>query len=279
VTIDVLLGDARAGSPHVANRIVIVIDVLRAATSVAVALSHGARAVRPFLTVEAALAEAAAQESAHDRDAFCLAGERHAVRIAGFDIGNSPLEMTRERVEGKTMLFTTTNGTAALAETRLAPARFFAAFVNVSATVQAVTKALVAHHDIGGVTIVCAGQAGTLALEDVVCAGRLARQLTTSHATLRLTDRARVAVAAETPYRSSLRALATDASHAVTLASGGFAADVEFCLQTDGVPLAVHMIGQELLAVASSEARSDSRIALHAPTQMPEQRQSAGRSS
>lgn len=261
MSIDVLLGDARAATPDVADRIVIVIDVLRAATSVAVALSSGANDVRPFLSVAETLLAAEALASSVGRSALCLAGERHAVRIDGFDLGNSPLEMTRAAVGGKAMLFTTTNGTAALIATRAARASFFASFVNSTATVHAALSVFADAPTLTGFTIVCAGHEGALALEDVVCAGRLVRGLVAAHHTMTLTDRARVAVAAEAPYARSLSALAQDAGHARTLATNGFARDVEYCLAIDTVPTAVRFDGAVLAfadrSLNGEPARSD----------------------
>lgn|GEM_PF-150613 len=262
MSIDVLLGDAPSASSDVADRVVIVIDVLRAATSVAVALCNGASEVRPFLTVEETMFAAESLARSIGRSALCLAGERHAVRISGFDLGNSPLEMTRAIVEGKTMLFSTTNGTAALLATRGATASYLASFVNCAATVRAALSTFVECANATGFTIVCAGHEGVLALEDVVCAGRLVRGLSASRTVMPLSDRARVAVAVEAPFVQSLAALATAASHARTLSIGGFASDVEFCLTTDSVPVAVRFRGGALAiddGATGQDAANESR--------------------
>ena len=136
--IDVLLGEAQIAPADVADRVVVVIDVLRAATTVAAALDAGARAVIPFETVD----ETASRAKAYARGEVQLAGERRMVKIDGFDLGNSPAEYTAASVDGRTILYTTTNGTMALAATHGARSCFFAAFVNVAATVASASNAV-----------------------------------------------------------------------------------------------------------------------------------------
>ncbi len=109
--LDVFFGSGHLSAADMQGRVVLVIDVLRASTSIAVALAHGARAVIPFDSSDEVVARAEAFERAEVR----LAGERKMRPIAGFDLGNSPREFTRDTIEGKTVLMTTTNGTVARA--------------------------------------------------------------------------------------------------------------------------------------------------------------------
>lgn len=252
--IDVLLGEARSAPADVADRVVIVIDVLRAATTVAVALSNGAEAVRPFESVDETRAAAASATPA-----ALTAGEREMVRIPGFDLGNSPAEYSQNVVEGRTILFTTTNGTAALVASRDARVSFFAAFVNAECTVRAVMSALHAERGIAGVTIVCSGTDKQEALEDVVCAGRLARRLmeaaTDASTPMIAADSARVAMLAELPYAHSLAALRQDARHAHSLGAAGFASDVERCFALDSASVAIRFEQGVLFAVDATGAR------------------------
>ena len=94
----------------VSGRVAVVLDVLRASTTIAHALASGARAVIPFASTEEVVNRAKQLE----RREVILAGERNMAPIPGFDRGNSPREFTSEQVEGKTILMTTTNGTRAL---------------------------------------------------------------------------------------------------------------------------------------------------------------------
>ena len=110
--LDVFFGVQRSCSrPNVQGRLVAVIDVLRASTTIAIALANGARAVIPLRELRRGDHPLARASSARE---VRLAGERKMLPIPGFDFGNSPGEFTREAVEGKTILLTTTNGTGAL---------------------------------------------------------------------------------------------------------------------------------------------------------------------
>src|SRR3954447_24007137 len=96
------------------DQTVVVVDVLRATTTIVHALAAGARAVVPCLEVEEARQRAANLPAG----SAVLGGERQGLRIEGFDLGNSPTEYTPERVAGKTVVFTTTNGTRAMLHAR-----------------------------------------------------------------------------------------------------------------------------------------------------------------
>src|SRR5690349_17707919 len=96
------------------GRVAVVIDVLRASTTIAVALANGARNIIPCESGD----EVVVRAKSFERSDVLLAGERRMVAISGFELGNSPREFTREVVEGKTILFTTSNGTAALLATQ-----------------------------------------------------------------------------------------------------------------------------------------------------------------
>lgn len=145
----------------------VVIDVLRASTTIIHALAHGAEAVIPCLTVESATEQAAL----FPREARLTGGERHGVLIAGFDLGNSPLDYTPERVSGKTLIFTTTNGTRAMLQCQSADQVVIGAFVNRQAVVRFLTERK------QGIHLVCAGTDGQMTAEDILFAGAVASDL------------------------------------------------------------------------------------------------------
>ena len=163
--VDVLFGVQQLTPQDVQGRVVAVIDVLRASTTIAVALANDARAVLPFESSE----EMITRSKHLERASFLLAGERRMLKIEGFDLGNSPREHTREAVEGKTVLLTTTNGTKALLAVQGARDVVVASYVNLTAVSAMLRTALRGGHD---VTLVCAGQDRQFALEDAACAGR-----------------------------------------------------------------------------------------------------------
>jgi 2-phosphosulfolactate phosphatase len=151
---------------ELADGAVVVIDVLRATTVIAHALAAGAREVIPCLEVDEALQTAAKLQ----RDEAVLGGEREGLRIPGFDLGNSPDEFTPQSVGGKTLVFTTTNGTRAMMICKRARRVLTGAFVNATAVVEA----LAGEDDIH---LLCAGTRGEITREDVLCAGLLAERL------------------------------------------------------------------------------------------------------
>ena len=150
----------------VAGRSVFVIDILRATTTMCAALSHGARAVIPVSSTEEALKLAQTLDS---RDVL-LAGERNAVRIEGFALGNSPLEMTEAAVRGKTLVMTTSNGTRALLATSGAREVFAASAANFSVAAARARALLERDRDL---VILCSGRDTGFGLDDAYTAGRL----------------------------------------------------------------------------------------------------------
>jgi len=144
---------------------VVVIDVLRATTTIAEALANGARRVIPCLEVDEARRRAAELPVGE----VLLGGERDGQRIDGFDLGNSPCEYTRDAVAGRTIVFTTTNGTKALESCRKARRVLLGAFVNRTAVAAALD-------DEDVIELLCAGTNGQITREDVLFAGALAAQ-------------------------------------------------------------------------------------------------------
>lgn len=164
--IDVAFTPAGLSRMEVAGRTVFVIDVLRATTTVCAALANGARACIPVGSIEDAMRLAQTLE----RREVLLAGERGAVRIDGFDLGNSPLEMTEATVRSKTVIMTTTNGTEALLAASLGAAVYLAAAVNLSAAAARAREVLRETDDL---LVLCAGREGEFGLDDAYTAGRL----------------------------------------------------------------------------------------------------------
>ncbi len=243
--------------------VVVIVDVLRFTSSAAYALAHGALGIVPCATVDEARAARRAHPSA------LLAGERDAVKPDGFDLGNSPLEFTRAAVQGKDIIWTTTNGTQAVAlavALAVAPALaraagqasapppspspsqalplplpsahttrdlLLASYVNLSAVVTALERVLQAG---ASIAVVCSGREGGFALEDAACAGRLVRalQVTVSGA-LTMNDGARASACLDEAYGEDFARLFRDAQHGRTLRDLGLGADLDACAARDAV--------------------------------------------
>jgi len=164
--LDVVFTPAGLSLGEVHGRTVFVVDILRATTSMCAAISSGARAILPVASTEEALRLAQTIGS----DDVLLAGEKNCVRIDGFHLGNSPLEMTPAAVRGKTIVLTTTNGTKALLASQGAAAVHPVCAANLSLAAECARETLAQD---GAVLVLCAGRDGAFSLDDAYTAGRL----------------------------------------------------------------------------------------------------------
>jgi 2-phosphosulfolactate phosphatase len=160
----------------------VVIDVLRATTTIVHALAAGCTMVRPCAEIDEAQTVAGGLRVGK----ALLAGERGGQPLAGFDLGNSPVEFTPKLCKGRALVLTTTNGTRALVRAAEAERTLVAAFVNYSAVCEHLRQ------DLRPVHILCAGTEGEVALEDTLLAGALVDYLSES-LEVRLNDAARLA--------------------------------------------------------------------------------------
>jgi 2-phosphosulfolactate phosphatase len=146
---------------------VVILDILRASTTIVHALANGARAVLPTLDVDTARKTAAGFAV----NEVLTGGERDGVLIPGFQLDNNPFAYAPDVVGGKTVVFTTTNGTLALHRAARAERVLIGAFVNLSAVVRVLAA------ETRPVHFVCAGTMGRITLEDVLAAGTMAQRL------------------------------------------------------------------------------------------------------
>ena len=184
-TLDVHLLPDLAAEDALAGATVVVMDVLRATSTLTYALAAGASRVIVCLEVDEA--KQIAGKLASERP--LLGGERGGLKIPGFDLGNSPSEYTPESVGGRTLVFTTTNGTRAMLRCRQARQVLLGSFVNRRAVLRALAAADKIH-------LVCAGTRGQITREDALCAGSLVAGLLESGAEHQMNDEARLALAA-----------------------------------------------------------------------------------
>ena len=228
--LDVYLAGAQLQSGDVNGRVVVVVDVLRASSTIAVALANGARNIVPFDSTE----EVVVRSKAFARGEVCLAGERKMRAVPGFDFGNSPGEFTTEAVAGKTVLFSTTNGTAALVAVQGARDVAVGAYVNFSAVLTLLRSAMRGGAD---VALVCAGRDRQFSLEDAACAGRFVRDLSMRHPGAEMNDGARAALEIERGYGDDIERLFLDSEHGRALREAGFTDDLRMCAEVDAYPV------------------------------------------
>jgi len=206
----------------------IAIDVLRATTTIATALNAGAEAVQAFSDIEKLL-----QVSEHwPSDKRLRAGERGGAAVSGCDMGNSPLDCTPERVQGRRLFISTTNGTRALQRVQDAPIVLAAALVNR----QAVVKYVLAQQP-ETLWLLGSGWEGSFSLEDTVCAGAIAHslleQLNCPLDELAANDEVIGAIALYSQWKDQLLEMFHHASHGKRLLRLDCHEDLKYCAQTD----------------------------------------------
>lgn len=209
----------------VRERTAVVIDTLRATSTIVAALMAGAREVIPVAT--AADAAAVAHRLGTERTLLC--GERASLRIEGFDLGNSPAEYTSEVVGGKTLVLTTTNGTQALLKAQHARRVLCGALLNA----RAVAEEIVAGGE-DDVVLICAGTYGRFSFEDTLAAGAIVEAVAEfATSSVALDDGARASVVLFDRERHDLRSALARGDHGAALAELGFAHDLDFCARLD----------------------------------------------
>src|SRR5437588_603453 len=205
--IDVPFTPLGLGAGDLAGRGVVVVDALRATTTIITALANGAKAVIPAATSE----EAVRLASNLEKDGVLLAGERRSVRMEGFALGNSPREMVPAAVAGKTIVLATTNGTPALVAAQGGEPVLVGAPVNFKALVERARAVLLAPRDL---VIICAGREKQFAIEDAYTAGRVIKAVKKGLRKLALNDAARAALALTDELTSWTEALeGSEAAH------------------------------------------------------------------
>ena len=209
----------------------VVIDVLRASTTMCAAFAAGATRIVPFGTIDDARRMAAMLA---EGDRPLLGGERGGVKIDGFQLGNSPLEYDAGTVGGHTVLFTTTNGTQALIAVTAAARIYIGAFSNLATVVERLAE------ETDDVNLVCAGTDGQVTLEDVVCAGAIAEALLKRSQDASIgNDEATIALGLHLSYgddQTRLAALRSGLGGANLIALGSDA-DIEFAARLDSCPV------------------------------------------
>jgi 2-phosphosulfolactate phosphatase len=221
--LDVFLTPGELTPGDIAGRTVVVIDVLRASSSIVEALAAGAKAIYPVASIEEALRLA----NTFGRDEVLLCGERKCLPIEGFDLGNSPAAFTAERVAGKTLVMSTTNGTHALTLTTGAARVYVASLLNLSAVAEELAAAEV------DPVILCAGRERRFAIEDATCAGELAaRLLERRPGDWAMNDGAHTAIALADRFGNDV-GMFERAEGGRSIVSAGLAEDLAFCAQLD----------------------------------------------
>lgn len=201
------------------GKTVVVIDVLRATSVMITALENGAKKIIPVLTKNEALAES----KKHAPGTYLLCGERNAKKIKDFNLGNSPLEFTRETVKGKILIMTTTNGTKALNACRKANKVYIGAFLNLSAIVEQIK-------DSPEVVLLCSGTNGKFSLDDGLCAGMILETLE-EYISPEMDDLGHLLLKTWRNSKRNFNQALKNCDHLNFLKDNGYEKDVEYCLR------------------------------------------------
>ena len=234
-TIEVCLTPALLHLYNIENSIVVVIDILRATSSITYGIDNGAEAIIPVAHVEDCLAYA-------DKG-FLLAAERNGEVVVGYDFGNSPFSYTQEKVAGKTIVLTTTNGTKAL---HMAQERAHKVVIGSFLNLTSLCDWLKTQDK--NVLLLCSGWKDNFNLEDTLFAGAVVNVLRND-----FTHSDDACVVAEDMYlmaKDDLRTYLHKSSHSHRLAALNIEEDVKFCLKTDLCKAIPVLEGVRLVALA-----------------------------
>jgi len=223
--------------------IVVMIDVLRASTSICAALYNGAKEVVPIENLE----KAVQIYSGLSKESRFLGGERNGLKPSGFDAGNSPLEYTKEAVSGKMVIITTTNGTKIFQKAKMADSRVIASFVNLSSIMNFFRFKIESRGEQPTeINILCAGNNGRISYEDILCCGAITELLTKNYPELEMTDTAHLAKNLYNLHSIDLKNFIKSREHAVELSKLGFDADIEEALELNKYPVVPLLSGTSI---------------------------------
>lgn len=206
---------------YFSNKNVVVVDLLRATSTIITALANGAKSIIPTSTIE----EAVKIAKNFDKSTYLLCGEKNTKMIEGFDLGNSPLEYTEEKVKGKKLIFTTTNGTKVFNLLKHAQNVLIYSTLNLSAVKQKMIELS------DEWIIICSGRNGFYDASDAIAAGLLLSKLTESQNSLKGNDASKTSLILYEKFKNDLRNFLKSTDHGQILIENGFEADIDFISQ------------------------------------------------
>jgi 2-phosphosulfolactate phosphatase len=210
---------------------VVVLDVLRASSTITVALNNGAREVIPVASIESAVKISGSLFG----EVTLRGGERNGKTIEGFNLGNSPLEYSEAAVKGKSIIYCTSNGSVAMAKSRYARTLIVGSFLNLTTVVDFI------HEENKDYLFICAGRINTIgyfSLEDAVCAGMMIQKLMKFESLeLDLSDSAKASHALYKSFGRSILKMLKTSEHGKYLIEIGFEDDLKICAAVDSVPV------------------------------------------
>ena len=209
---------------ELAGKLVVIIDVLRASSTIVTALANGCLGFIPILSP----GQAKKKAQQFEKERVLLGGEREGIKIEGFDLGNSPREYKREAVKDKTIIFSTTNGVKTLEMVKGAHRIIIGSFLNLQAVCNYCTNYK------GDILLICAGKDGRFSLEDTACAGMIINSLRDifpgGH---QESDANLTAQLLYEKFGNNILEILRKSQHGRYLESIGLGEDLKFCSQLD----------------------------------------------
>ena len=239
-TFEVCLSPALLHLHNVTDKVVVVVDILRATSSMVTAFAYGVAKVRPVAHIQECLALRP--------HGYLIAGERDGKKVVGFDFGNSPFDYQQDSIRGHLLAITTTNGTLAIEASKTARKLVIGSFLNIDAVA---TFLIQQEND---VLVVCAGWKGHVNLEDSLFAGVLLNRLVPYFRANN--DAALATKALFCQAQPDFMLFLSQSSHVQRLAKLNTQRDVEFCLCMDKYPVVPQLQEGHLIVPDANGASS-----------------------
>lgn len=222
-TLDVFFSSQTFQEEELRKKVVVVIDVLRASSTIITALKNGAKGIIPVED----MGEASRISQSVDSDNLLLCGEKDGIKIEGYDLGNSPFEYSAEVVKNKTLIFNTTNGTKAIKKAVGSAELYIGTFLNLSTIVHTLNQ------EQKDIVLVCAGWRGRMAIEDLLFAGNIIYSLGNGQLVEEARDGAKVAFGLYDKFQNNIAEVIHSSNHGVRLKDINGAEDIDYCAQSD----------------------------------------------
>ncbi len=225
--INTLLSPLNVDELYFTNKTTVVIDVLRATTTIATAINNGAKEIIPVSSIEFAIKSSGSDSlSGHT----ILAGERNTKKIDGFALGNSPLEFTKEIVDGKSIVLFTTNGSKAIVKAKYSSTLLTSSFLNARSVAKHIAE-------IPELVILCSGNNGLFSFEDSVSAGHLIFEISQIKEDLELDDASKTCVLLYKKNMRRIKKMLTETEHGARLVEQGFKDDIKCAAQENTIDM------------------------------------------
>lgn len=240
--IHALLSPLNVEELYFTGKTTVVIDVLRATSTIIAALDNGAREIIPVDTVDFAVKVSGSAFGGQT----LLAGERNTIKVEGFALGNSPLEFSKEIVAGKSIILYTTNGSKAIIKAKFSENLFIASFNNLGI----LAKLL---YEMGrDIEILCSGSNGQFCIEDTVCAGKLISEIQKLDKNIELSDASLASVSLAKSFGSNILRMLKNSEHGKLLIENGFGNDLKFVSKLN-ISKTIPMYSESVIKPANSE--------------------------